>query len=137
MAPGDPQTRITCSAMRREDNRLLFSNKGGPIAYSGHGHSIRFFFELAVPGVLVYFPQELAGLSDKDRQVVVAELDEWLLKEMRLVPKLPDILEEEDEDIPCLFKGCGRRRLKGRYICRYHYLERAPSFEPVIHYLET
>ena len=136
MLPGDSRTRIVCANMRREGGRILFRDKGGAITYSGHGRTYRFSFELAVPGILLYLPQELAALPEHDRKAVMGELNEWLAK-IGYAPKPPEMLKEEDSSLRCLFKGCERPRLKGRYYCRHHHDAQATGFENTLHYLET
>lgn len=129
---------IGCEVMKREGGRLLFSNKGGFINYIGRGHAYSFFFELAVhpSGILISLPKELAALSAVDRQIVLSELDVWLAG-LGLAPERADILEEEDQPALCQWKGCGRQRLKGRYICRYHYDENDRVVAKLLRYVDT
>lgn len=136
MSPGDSQTRIVCANMWRENGRILFRDKGGAITYSGHGGIYHFSFELAVPGILLYLPRELAALPEQDRNVVMGELNEWLAK-IGYAPKAPEMPKEEDSNMRCLFKACERPRLKDRYFCRHHHDAQATGFENTLHYLRT
>ncbi len=122
--------------MWREGERVLFRDKGGAIAYSGHGRTYGFSFELAVPGILIYLPQELAELPEQDRKVVMGELNEWLAK-IGYAPKPRETLEEDDSNLRCLFKGCEHPRLKDRYLCRRHHNAQEFAFDRTLHYLET
>lgn len=128
---------ISCDVMKREGGRLLFRDKGGYINYTGHGRAYSFFFELAVrpPGILIYLPKELAELFAADRQTVLDELDVWLAG-LGLAPEPADI-EEDDHPALCHWKDCGRPRLKGRYICRYHYDENDHAVQKIIRYVDT
>ena len=114
--------------MWREDGRVLFRDKGGAITYSGHGRTYGFSFELAVPGILIYLPQELAALPEQDRKVVMGELNGWLAK-IGYAPKPPEILKEEDSNLRCLMKGCERPRLKDCYLCRHHHDAQATGID--------
>jgi hypothetical protein len=138
MSSRDLEVMITCDVMKQEGGRLLFRNKGGFINYAGHGFAGSFFFEFAVrpPGIEISPPKDLAVLSEADREAVLSDLDAWLA-ELGLSPYLPDNLEEEEGLMLCLWKGCGRQRLKGLYICRYHYDPKPRGVGRSLRYFET
>ena len=133
MSPQSTTTVIACDAMRRVGDRTLFKNKGGPINYAGHGRAYRFFFELGSNGVLIYVPKEIKELSEVCRGVVLDELRDWLAQ-LELAPEPQEVLVEDDERLACLWKGCGRRRLKGKYVCRYHYEQAPESISTILIY---
>jgi hypothetical protein len=137
MSSRDSEVLISCDVMKREGGHLLFSNKGGYINYAGHGYVGSFFFELSLrpTGLVISPPGDLAALSEADRQVVIGELDAWLA-ELGLAPELPDVPEEDDGPLLCLWKDCRRRRLKGRYICRCHY-DKQPGAAGWPRYVDT
>jgi len=119
--------------MRRDGDRLLFRSKGGDIAYAGDGKTYAIGFEVAVPGILVYLPNALVSLPEVDRHVILNELDTWLY-DLGLVRKPAPALDEDEATETCLIARCGRRRLKGLYICRYHF-EQSSGVEQTMHYV--
>jgi hypothetical protein len=136
MASCAPRTRITCDwGLKRDGARLLFRNKGGRIVYESGGHAYQFTLELAVPGLFIYFPRVLLVLPKAERETILLGLSAWLA-EVGYVAKRPLPVDVTEEEETCLISGCALRRIKGRYLCRWHF-EMNISDETMRHFVDA